>query len=87
MFLGSEPLRGLSRYVRRTLFAKNRPGQLEGGVDRLKWSLARFIVFEQPRKHARDRAILNASGHPMIELTSMRELDDLYGARGLEREV
>lgn len=85
VFLGSEPVRGLARYARRTLFEKQRAGQIDGGTDRLKWAMAHFIVVEQPKKHARDRAILKASGRPMLELASMRELNRLYEAWGLER--
>lgn len=85
VFLGSEPLRGPVRYARRALFEKERAGQIDGGTDRLKWTMAHFIVVEQPKKQARDRAILKASGRPMVEPASMRQLNRLYGAWGLER--
>jgi adenylate kinase family enzyme len=87
IFLGSEPWRSVLRYVRRTLFeGPERAGQLAGGTDRLKWSLAHYILIEQPRKHDRDRKILTASGLPMIELRAMRELGPLYAAWGLIRK-
>ena len=86
IMLGSEPWRAAFRNVRRTLFeTKNRAGQLEGGQDSLKFELFRFILFEQPRKRARDLAILRAAGLPMVVLESMRELNRLYAAWGLER--
>ena len=85
VLLGSEPLRGLFRYVRRTLFEKQRAGMLEGGTDRLKWPMAHFIVFRQPQKHERDRTTLRSSGLPMVDLPSMRALERLYEAWGLER--
>ncbi len=72
--------------MRRTLFeTRQRAGQLEGNIDRLSWRLIRFILFEQPKKRARDTAILRASGLPLLELASMRELAQLYRAWGLER--
>jgi adenylate kinase family enzyme len=86
VLLGSEPWRAAARNVRRTLFeTRHRAGQLEGGIDTLKWELIRFILFEQPKKRDRDRAILRASGLPMVEPASMRELRALYAAWGLRR--
>lgn len=87
VLLGSEPWRAAARNVRRTLFeTRHRAGQLEGGIDTLKLEFFRFILFEQPKKRDRDRTILRASGLPMVELNSMRELKALFGTWGLERE-
>jgi len=84
--LGSEPWRAAARNVRRTLFETGRrAGQLEGNIDKLNWELFRFILFEQPKKRQRDLGILRAAGLPMIQLESMRELQALYAAWGLER--
>jgi adenylate kinase family enzyme len=85
ILLGSEPWLGLFRYVRRTLFQRQRAGMLAGGIDRLNLEMPRFILFEQPKKRARDQGILRASGLPMVELGSMRELDSLYEAWDLRR--
>jgi adenylate kinase family enzyme len=86
VLLGSEPWRAAARNVRRTLFeTRHRAGQLEGGIDKLSWTFFRFIIVEQPRKRARDQAILRGSGLPMVELASMRELRELYAAWALER--
>ena len=86
VLLGSEPWRAAGRNVRRTLFeTRHRAGQLEGGIDRMKWSFFRYILFEQPKKRQRDQAFLKASGLPMVALASMRELRSLDDARGLER--
>ena len=86
VLLGSEPWRAAARNVRRTLFeTKHRAGQLEGGIDTLNWPFFKFIIFEQPKKRERDRTILRASGLPMVEPASMRELRALYGAWGLSR--
>ena len=86
IFLGSEPVRAAFRNLRRTLLeTRHRAGQLEGNIDKLNWPLMRFILIEQPPKRERDRAILRASGLPMVELDSMRHLQRLYEAWGLER--
>lgn len=86
VLLGSEPWRAAARNVRRTLFeTQHRAGQIEGGIDKLSWGFFQFILFEQPRKRERDRTILRASGLPMVELESMRDLKVLYAAWGLER--
>jgi adenylate kinase family enzyme len=86
ILLASEPWRASLRNVRRTLFeTRHRAGQLEGNIDSLSWKLTRFILIEQPRKRARDVAILRAAGLPVLELTSMRELTRLYDAWDLVR--
>lgn len=86
VLLGSRPWRSYLRYLRRTLFGrKERAGQLDGGIDRLNWKMTRFILFEQPGKAARNRAILRASGLPMVEASEMAELKRLYEAWGLSR--
>ena len=79
VLLGSEPWRAAARNVRRTLFeTRRRAGQLEGNIDKLNWGFFHFIIFEQPKKRERDRAILRGSGLPIVELASMRELRALY---------
>ncbi len=84
--LGSEPVRGVLRNLRRTLFESGRrSGQLEGNIDRLNWKMLRFILVEQPPKRQRDLGILRAAGLPMVQLESMRELNALYAAWSLQR--
>jgi len=84
VMLGSEPWRAAARNVRRTLFeTRRRAGQLEGAQDSLKLEFFRFILFEQPKKRARDLTILRNSRLPMVMLSSMRDLNQLYRAWGL----
>lgn len=68
------------RYVGRTLFQKNRPGQLEGARDSLKWALFRWILWDEPRKHAARRDLLQSCGLPYVGSRSMSELRKLYRA-------
>jgi len=86
VMMGSEPWRAALRNVRRTLFETGRrAGQLEGNIDKLNWELFRFILFEQPKKRERDLTILRGSGLPMVELSTMTELNRLYREWGLTR--
>ncbi|HEY4200024.1 MAG TPA: AAA family ATPase [Devosiaceae bacterium] len=85
ILLGSEPWRGLLRYVRRTLFEKERHGHIKGGQDHLNWMMIKIILVQQPRKRQRDLGILSASGLPMVQLNSLRELNDCYRTWQLQR--
>jgi hypothetical protein len=83
ILLGDERWANLSRYVRRTLFQRNRAGSLPGGRDTLKWAVVRWIFVVGPRNMARHRTILSETGLPFIEIGSMRELKQLYFAWNL----
>lgn len=76
------------RYLWRTLFQKSgRVGALEGSRDSIKWEMVRWILLVQPTRRNSARERLRASGLPMVEISSMRELNQLYAAWGLERQV
>ncbi len=84
--LGNEPWHNAFRYVRRTLFeGPDRPGQLEGGTDKLKWSLFRYVLVDQPRKHDRDQQIFISSRLPLIALKDRKGLNRLYAEWDLRR--
>ena len=85
VLLGTDRWSAFARYLRRTLFEPGRPGTLPGAQDSLKWDMVKFILVEQPRKRQRDVGWLRATGLPMIELKSMRELNAAYEAWGLIR--
>ena len=85
ILLGSEPWRALLRYVRRTLFEKVRPGNLDGAEDRLRWLMIRYILIDQPRSQEKWTTALTASGLPFVQLASLRDLNGLYAHWGLER--
>jgi len=80
ILLGDSRWANLRRYVRRTLFQRNRPGALPGGNDTLKWAMIRWILVVGPRNIARYRAMLPEAGRPFVEIRSMRELKQLYFA-------
>jgi adenylate kinase family enzyme len=83
--LGTNRISALARYVRRTLFQRDRVGALAGNRDSLKWWLIHYILVVQPPKRARDIAKLQPSGLPVLLLDSMAETNRLYAAWGLTR--
>ena len=86
ILLGDGRWANFGRYVRRTVFQRTAcPGSLAGDKDSLKWEMVQWILIAQPRLRERNRKMLHAAGLPMIELNSMREVEALYEAWGLER--
>lgn len=67
----------LWRYVRRTLFERDRVGALEGGQDSLKWLMVRHIAFVQPRSREKMARIIGESGVPLLRVGSLGELNAL----------
>jgi adenylate kinase family enzyme len=74
----------LFRYVRRSLFERHRPGNLEGAQDSIKWAMIRWIWISEPRS-AHYRTELPKSGLPYLEFRGMRALNRLYAAWNLAR--
>jgi adenylate kinase family enzyme len=85
IILGTDRFSALARYVRRTLFERQRVGALSGNRDSLKFWLAHYILVVQPKKRDRDIARLSTSGLPMLVLDSMAETNRLYAAWNLTR--
>jgi adenylate kinase family enzyme len=83
ILLGDSRWANFRRYLWRTLFQKDRVGSLAGNKDSVKWEMINWILFVQPPKRAQDRARLVATGLPLIELSSMAELTQLYAEWGL----
>jgi adenylate kinase family enzyme len=84
IMLGDSRWSNFRRYLWRTLFEKRqRPGSLAGDKDSIKWEMIRWILIVQPTHRERDRQRVRATGLPLIELDSMRELNRLYGEWGL----
>ncbi|MET3897305.1 adenylate kinase family enzyme [Devosia sp. UYZn731] len=85
ILLGTDRWTAFGRYLRRTLFERQRHGHLAGAKDSLKWDMVSFILIEQPRKRQRDIDLLRATGLPMVQVESMRELKAAYATWDLER--
>jgi adenylate kinase family enzyme len=85
VLLGERRWPALLRYLKRTLFQRERAGSLPGGRDSIKWEMIHLILVVQPRRRASGVARLREAGRPMIQLESMTELRALYTAWGLTR--
>lgn len=86
VLLGANRWANLGRYLRRTLFERNRVGSLEGlPKERLKFEMIHWILIVSPKNLASYRAHLPRTGLPMVEVRNLRELDALYAAWGLAR--
>lgn len=83
ILLSDHRLANFARYLRRTLFERNRIGTLEGNLDSIKWDMVHWILVRAPRNVGRYRSTLPASGLPFVESRSMRELRLLYERWGL----
>lgn len=73
------------RYLRRTLFEKNRVGALAGNKDSIKFDMIRWVWIGSVRNVSRYSTDLPKPGIPFIHLRGMRELNRLYRAWGLTR--
>jgi adenylate kinase family enzyme len=73
------------RYLWRTVFQKERIGNLAGNRDSLKWDMVHWVLVRAPRNVGIYRGYLPAAGLPYLELRSMRELNAAYVAWGIRR--
>lgn len=68
----------LLRYVRRTVFQRDRVGALEGRRDSLKWAMIHHITVVTPRLRFRWAATYEATDLPKVTLPSMRAIKQCY---------
>ena len=85
ILLGDNRLANLRRYLVRTLFQRDRVGNLEGNADSLKWFMVRWILFVSQKSVRRYRGFLSTMNRPYLELRSMHQLKRLYAIWGLTR--
>jgi len=85
VLLSDHRFANFARYIRRTLFERNRPGALEGAQDSLNWNMTRWILITSPRNMRRYHVDLPASGLPFLHLHGMSDLRRLYETWGLTR--
>jgi adenylate kinase family enzyme len=83
VLLGDNRWARFARYLRRTLFERNRAGMLEGGQESLKWEMVHWILVASPKSLVRYRTILPAAGLPYVEVRGMSALKRLYCEWGL----
>ena len=75
-----------ARYLRRTLFQRERAGQLEGAQDSLKWGMVHWVLIRAHKNNKRYADIVRRTGLPTVWLRRMRELDEAYRVWNLQRE-
>jgi len=85
ILLGDNRYANLRRYVLRTLFQRERAGNLEGNKDTIKWFMVRWILFVSQKSVRRYRQVLPTVNRPYLELRNMLQLKRLYTAWGLTR--
>jgi len=85
VLIGDNRWANLRRYLWRTLFQRDRAGNLEGARDSLKWEMVHWIVIASPESLRRYRETLPKAGLPYVEAASMRQLTALYRRWGLVR--
>lgn len=85
ILLGDNRWANLARYFNRTLFQRQRVGNLEGNKDSVKWAMIHWIMVVSPKSLERYRAGLPQSGLPFVQSRSMRELKQVYRAWELRR--
>jgi adenylate kinase family enzyme len=73
-----------ARYLRRTLLQHDRIGNLEGSKDSLKWEMIHWVLVRGPQRVRDYGTTLPASGLPFVNLPSMRALNRIYAAWGLD---
>ncbi|WP_411969524.1 hypothetical protein [Mesorhizobium sp. CA10] len=73
----------LLRYLRRTLFEKDRLGALEGGRDSIKWDMIHHIAVITPRNRRKYRAMFDALDLPKLQLSSLRAIKQRFRDWGL----
>jgi adenylate kinase family enzyme len=73
------------RYIRRTLFQKDRIGGLDGNRDSIKWDMVHWVLVGSPRQLRAYNRDLPRTGLPFAEARGMRGLNRLYAAWGLPR--
>jgi adenylate kinase family enzyme len=85
VLLGHQRIPTFIRYLRRTLFQKDRLGSVAGDRDSLKWSMVHWVLVASPRNLRRYREELPQTGLPFVEARGMRGLNALYAAWDLVR--
>lgn len=73
------------RYVKRTVSnQEHRVGALEGGKDSLKWDMVSWILIKTRNSAAKYAKVIRSTGKPVVECHTMKQLDLLYQAWGLQ---
>ena len=75
----------LLRYLRRSWYERDRPGNLEGGGYRVKWAMILHIAATTRANRRRYAGMFDQFSLPKIKLATSRELARLYLLEGISR--
>ena len=75
----------LLRYLRRSLFERERAGNLEGAKDSVNWPMIRHIAFVTPGNRRRYRQAFDDLELPKVSLLTPVEINNFYRSEGLQR--
>ena len=78
--------RSLWRYIRRSLFERDRIGGLEGGLESVNWDMLHHIAVATPPRSKRQAALLDSLDLPGIRLSTPKALATFYRSEGLTRQ-
>ncbi|TGU99382.1 AAA family ATPase [Mesorhizobium sp. M00.F.Ca.ET.151.01.1.1] len=68
----------LLRYFRRTLFERDRRGDLAGGRDSIKWDMIHHIAVTTPKNRWRYRTMFEQIDLPKLQLSSVRAIKECF---------
>lgn len=75
----------LFRYMRRTLFDRDRVGALDGGRDSIKWNMIHHIAVVTPGNRRRYAEMYRQIQLPKVCLPSVRAINECYRQWDLEQ--
>ncbi|WP_158933213.1 AAA family ATPase [Acidisphaera sp. S103] len=75
----------LLRYLRRSWFAGDRRGALEGNRDSVKWEMIHHIAITTRANRKRYSEMFDRITLPKMKLATARELNQFYDSAGLDR--
>jgi adenylate kinase family enzyme len=78
ILLDVSTMTSIVRYLRRTIFDRDRPGILEGGQDTINWKMIHHIVVVTPANRKRYAALYEQSSLAKIALLSAAAIKTCY---------
>ena len=75
----------LLRYLRRSWFEHDRPGDLEGSRNSVRWAMIRHIAIVTRENRRRYKELFDRISLPKIRLATTRELEQFYRSEWLGR--
>ena len=83
ILLDAPTILSLSRYVRRTVWERDRVGGLDGGQDSVKWGMIRHIAVTTRANRRRYEVMFNELRLPKVRLASPEAMKRFFETNGL----